>query len=194
MKTQIHSILKSGAALLCLFLVAGCGGGLVVPLDYTPVANQQRCEVDIGVQPLLDTRAQEQLGQTHRGGRYFPQGSVSQWASQALYKELAEMGCQQISYLGNGAAAPPTWVISGAVTQLAINQTGVFQFAGGLGLRLTLSRQGTKVFEKEYTINEKRTALPDSDVPPELVQSMLQDVFREAVPNLVRIIEQHRRP
>ncbi|MFO7716940.1 MAG: hypothetical protein R6Y91_00040 [Desulfohalobium sp.] len=193
MSQQMLKVVGKTLGLVVVLLSFGCGGGMVVPLSYSPAISPQSCETEIGVQPLLDTRSQDQLGQTHNGGRYFPQDNVSQWASQALFNELEQAECPKPVLLQSASGATPSWIIAGAVEKLTVNQTQLVRFTGQLRLRLQIRHGNKQVFENTYTLTQQRTAFPDSDVPAELLRSMLQDILQEAVPNLIQLIEDKRR-
>lgn len=192
MKQQIRRVMGKALGLVVLVLSVGCGG-MVVPLSYTPAVSPQNCGTEIGIQPLLDMRPQEQLGQTHGGGRYFPQDNVSQWVSQALSAELAQAECPNPVVLPSASGAAPTWTIAGAIETLRVNRPHFFRFTGELRLRLQIRQSDQQVFENTYTITQQRTAFPDSDVAAELVRAMLRGVLQEAVPNFIHIIEDTRR-
>jgi hypothetical protein len=178
----------------CLGL-QGCAQSLVVPLDYQPlVSKRQAVSTPIGLRPILDQRDQLYLGQSHSGSKYYPQGKVSAWVTQALRTELERSGCVNVSVLTPSVSARPGWVIWGSLQALSVEQLDLLRYRGQASMDISIWHNQEEVVIRRYSCQRERTTLASSDYPAQMLQGLLQDLLLEAVPDIVRRVTEQKGP
>lgn len=177
--------------LLCALLAAlalgasGCAPSNVVPLSYpAQLSDMPWCRWDVTLTPFADQRPAKVLGVQDENASYVAGSDVSEWVGRSLSSELAARGCE-CGWASSAEKAGQGFVISGTVSRVQLDKTGINQWTTSMSLRVELSRGGELLFGQTYNGSVERTFLLPNEGPEKIMSEALAEILGDAAVKLV---------
>jgi uncharacterized lipoprotein YajG len=170
-------------------LMVGCASTNTINLIYHPIeVDTSPCKGSIAVLALEDQREFEAIGERKDGQQIYGKPAASEWISRALLEELKMSGCQG-EYHDKGSDFNTDYIVTGAVKEMYFTQQSLSGFESEMKLRIVISKGGQKVLGKEFSSKLRKKTLPGSGAFNEVLSELLQDMLREVVPNIRKVIQ-----
>lgn len=186
----MRSIVLRIGLLAALAMASACATSNQVPLVYQPVALEApACAGSIAVVKFSDQRAKPQVGHNTDNELFYAQGDVATWLSEALQRQLEAAGCR-VEYHDKEYPFDTDAVVSGQLLDVYTSQSSVTNYTTTMRFRVVVKKDGRETFIKNYEGSFQNTVLVASrSNRTQLLQSALQDMMRQVVPDLVTQIK-----
>ena len=173
--------------LAVLVLGSACATSNQVPLVYQPVALEApACAGRLAVVKFSDNRAKPQIGHNTDNQLFYPQGDVAVWLTEALQRQLEAAGCR-VEYHDKEYAFDTDAVVSGQLVEAYTSQSSVTNYVTTMRFRVVMKKDGRESFIKNYEGKFENTVLVASrSNRTKLMQSALQDMMRQVVPDIIK--------
>ncbi len=173
--------------LAVLVLSTACATSNQVPLVYQPVALEApACGSRLAVVKFKDERAKPQIGHNTDKDLFYPQGDVAVWLTEALQRQLEAAGCG-VEYHDREYAFDTDAVVTGQLLEVYTSQSSVTNYVTALRFRVVLKKDGREAFIKTYEGKFENTVLVASSTNrTKLLQSALQDMMHQVVPDIIK--------
>jgi hypothetical protein len=185
MKVQKMITYSAMISVIVLFVFSGIGfADKKVDLEYEPAGiDPAPCSKSVAIVTFEDKRDVEAIGESGKGEKFYSKTPVNEWISRALYDELRRAGCnaQYHSKMGDYGA---DFTVAGEVQQAYIKQDSAVKYNVDIVLKVDIYSGGKKIAGKTYNSSMAKNTSPSFSFKTSVATQMLQDVMREAVPDL----------
>ena len=145
------------------------------------------CSKSVAIITFEDNRKNTAIGESGKGKKFHSQNSVNEWVTRALYDELKSIGCT-VEYHDMMGDFNTDATITGSVEEAYIKQNSWTKYNVNIRLRLDITT-GNEKSSKAFRSSMTKTTVPSFSFNAGVAAESLQNVMREAVPALQKILE-----
>lgn len=182
MSILIRRVVTLALALVTLTLLTACGPSNNVRLIYntnTSAVLPLPGSPSAAVVMFYDERPRQYIGERKDGSVFTASSTIADWFSRSLADELGRQGVQVsfASTLEQARAANPTYIVTGTITDVWLQEQSATRAQCTLKAKVTLSNKKGVLYSENLSSTQERQFIPSASTIESLLSDTLKDLL-----------------